>query len=60
MQFSARVLNARHERDRLTHGRAHAHTDPMYAILLAVCVLLVIGAGLVLIAMFGMWDDKPK
>jgi hypothetical protein len=32
----------------------------MYAILLAVCVLLVIGAGLVLIAVFGMWDDKPK
>jgi hypothetical protein len=30
----------------------------MFAILLATCVLLVIGAGLVMIAMFGMWDDK--
>jgi hypothetical protein len=33
----------------------------MYAIFLAICVLLVVGAGLVLIAVFGMWDDdKPK
>ena len=60
MRFSVRVLNARYGRGKLTHRRTHAHTEPMFAILLAVCVLLVIGAGLVLIAMFGMWDDKPK
>jgi hypothetical protein len=51
---------ARHECDALTHRVTLAHSDPMFAILLAVCVLLVIGAGLVLIAVFGMWDDKPK
>jgi hypothetical protein len=31
----------------------------MFAVLLALCVLMVVGAGLCLIAILGMWD-KPK
>jgi hypothetical protein len=32
----------------------------MFAVLLALCVLMVVGAGVCLIAIWGMWDKGSK